>query len=932
MLTLNWKSKRKYILLLLVFFTISLTCRLNAQVVIWADSCQANTFNGNIQTASPGGLSEITKILNYPGGDLICIGRIRTHPADAIDGDVGLVMRISAAGAVIWSRFVSYIGLTGYYDMYVHEAMITSTGDIVISTDYNLMKLDGNGNEVWQKKIPTMQFNPSFQQLIETADGGILAAGVTVQTAIINKFDAQGTMLWSKLYQNALVGLQGIVEVNGSFYFIAKGWDGISSNTYSYNILGKLNSSDGLISWIKKLGTTSSNFRTEYTYDKIQSVNNNLVISGFTNYDYTGPNAASQSIVTLSLAGDILEAKKILQNDFVTDRTLLFKKKRYDAAHKIGVQYSYFENGAFCIYKRGQQNNIDWAIKYPVAPRMIMNDMEITADSGIAVTGYSEAYTPYNFHAFLIKTSLTGNLSGCPGSPIQVQVSDDNISVRDTTLFASVNSPTNVTVLTLLNTPGTNFNFVLTCTGQTAAKLGKITGPQAICTGTTNTYYARRNGSNIQPIQYSIAPATAGVVTLSDSSVSVNFTSPGRYVLYASMVSACKILKDSLIIDVYSSPGVLNLGPDIALCTQNSILLNARSGYSTYRWQDGSTDSVFMVNGPGQYYVDVSSVCGSVYTDTVNVTKETVIFVPVNNRIKCNADTVQLVGPGGFYNYRWVQQGASLISTVQNPVLNPAVTTTYFFSAEKRPGCLIFDTATVVVLNSPAIDLGRDTGFCKTADVALNAGNDYPVYTWNTGANSNTILVDTAGAYWVFAVHANGCIARDTVQVIEYPLPVVSLGNDTLLCINVPRMLATTNSFTSYLWQDGATVSKYDVKLPGNYSVKVTDKNGCNGTAAIKLTLSDCIKGMFMPLAFTPDNNGLNDRIKPIIKGNLVTYRFLIMNRYGEKIFESTDPQSGWNGTFKQLAQPAGTYVWYCEYQFSGQNKWTENGSLILIR
>ena len=145
-------------------------------------------------------------------------------------------------------------------------------------------------------------------------------------------------------------------------------------------------------------------------------------------------------------------------------------------------------------------------------------------------------------------------------------------------------------------------------------------------------------------------------------------------------------------------------------------------------------------------------------------------------------------------------------------------------------------------------------------------------------------------------------------------------------------MLATTNSFTSYLWQDGATVSKYDVKLPGNYSVKVTDKNGCNGTAAIKLTLSDCIKGMFMPLAFTPDNNGLNDRIKPIIKGNLVTYRFLIMNRYGEKIFESTDPQSGWNGTFKQLAQPAGTYVWYCEYQFSGQNKWTENGSLILIR
>lgn len=918
--------------MLLIFFTTASTGKLHAQVVTWADSCQANTFNGKIQTASPGGLSEITKILNYPGGDLICIGRIRTHPADAINGSVGLVMRISAAGAVIWSRFVSYVGLTGYYDMYLHEAFITSAGDIVISTDYNLIKLDGNGNEIWQKKIPTNQFNPTFQQLIETADGGILAAGVTGQTTLINKFDAQGSMLWSKIYKGELVALQGIVEVNGSFYFIAKGWDGFANDTYSYNILAKLNSSDGTISWVKKLGTTLSNFRTEYTYDKIQFVNNNLVISGFTNYDYTGPNAASQSVVTLDLAGNILEAKKILQNDFVTDRSLLYKKKRYDAAHKIGVQYSYFENGAFCIYKRGQQNNIEWAVKYPVASRMIMNDMEITADSGIAVTGYSEAYTPYNFHAFLIKTSLTGNLSGCPGSPIQVQVSDDNISVRDTTLLAYVSSPSNTTVLTLLNSPGTNFNFVLTCTGQTAAKLGEITGANAICNGTTNTYYARRDGANIQPVQYSIVPAGPGMLTLSDSSVSVNFTSPGRYVLYASMVSACKILKDSLVIDVYASPGVLNLGPDISLCIHNNMLLNARSGYSNYRWQDGSTDSVFMVTGPGKYYVDVSSVCGDAYTDTVYVTQEIVPFIPVDDRTKCNADTVHLGGPGGFYNYRWVEQGASLVSTIQNPVLDPLSTATYFLSAEKRPGCLIFDTVTVTVLNSPLINLGRDTGFCRAADVILNAGNNYAVYTWSTGANSNTISVNKAGIYWASAVHSNGCIARDTVQVIEYPLPLVSLGNDTLLCKNVPRTLSTTNSFISYLWQDGAAVSQYHVTGPGNYSVKVTDKNGCTGRASIKLTLSDCIKGMFMPQAFTPDNNGLNDRIKPIIYGDIKVYHFLIVNRYGEKVFETTDPKSYWDGNYKGKKQQEGTYVWKCMYQIGNMRKQDETGTFILLR
>lgn len=933
MLASNLESMGKHIFLFLFFFIITLSSRLNAQAVIWADSCQGNTFSGKIQTASPMGLSQFTKILNYPNGDLICVGNIRTHPANSIDGAIGLVMRISGAGTVIWSRFVSYVGLSGYYDMNVHEAIITSTGDIIISTDYNLLKLDGNGNEIWQKKVLNVQYNQSFQQLIETADGGIIAAGLTSQNTIIAKFNAQGTMLWSRIYNNyGLVGLSGIVEANGALYFIAKGWDAIDDNSFTYNILAKLNGSDGAISWVKKLGTSLNLYRTEYTYDKIQFVNNNLVISGFTNYDYRGPNAASQSIVTLNQAGNIIEAKKILQNDFVTDRSLFFNKKRYHTVHKIGVQYSIYDNEGFCIYKKGEQNNVDWSIKYPAISTMHIHDIEITADNSIAISGISEYYTPYNVYAFLIKTSITGNLSGCPGNPIQVLVSDDNISVRDTSIISGPASTNSGTILTLLNTPGTNFNFILSCTGQTAGKLGKITGPQATCTGTTVNYYARRDGSNIQQIQYSILPATATLVTLSDSSVSVNFTSAGRYVLYANMVSACKILKDSLIIDVFSSPGILNLGPDISLCTNNSILLNARSGYSSYRWQDGSTDSAFMVTAQGQYYVDVTSVCGSAHTDTVHVTQEIVSFSKIDDRNKCNSDTVHLNGPGGFYNYRWIQNGAGLISTVQNPVLNPVSTSTYFFSAEKRPGCLIFDTVTLAVLNSPPINLGKDTGFCKDAAVVINAGNNYPIYTWSTGANSNMIQVNIAGEYWAFAVHSNGCVARDTLRVIEYPIPIVSLGKDTMLCKNVPRILSTTTDFVSYLWQDGATVNRYNVSLPGNYSVIVTDYNGCNGTAAIKLSLSDCIKGMFMPLAFTPDNNGINDRIKPMINGDIVAYRFLIMNRYGEKIFESTDPQAGWDGIYKRLPQPGGTYVWYCEYQFAGKNKWTEKGSFILIR
>ncbi len=926
--------KKNNIYLLFLTLILLIGGSSSAQVVIWADSCQANTFNGRIQTASPNGLSEFTKILNYPNGDLICIGRIRTHTANALQGTIGLIMRIASNGTVVWSRFISYENLQGFYDMDLYEGIVTSSGDIVVTTDANLIKISGAGNIIWQRKLLEFPNYRSFQQMIETSDGGILAAGLMSPGAMVAKFDTQGVLQWSRTYyKEGITALNGITEANGAFYFIAKGWQGINTSDSTYNTLTRLNANDGTVSWMKVLGKTSNITRTEYTYDKIQFVNNELVVSGFTNYDYIGLNRPSQSIVTFSLAGDILEAKKIVQNDFITDRSLLFKKKRYHAKYNIGVQYSIFNNEGFCIYKKGQQNNIDWSVKYVSPSTMLISDIEITADSGIAIGGLSEYYTTNDNHAFLIKTSITGNLAGCPGTAIQLTVSDDNISTENMSLLSGpIMPPGNQFGLDLLCTPGTNFNFILSCTGGTAAKLGKITGTQQLCTGTMANYQVRREGSGFQPVQYSILPASAIISILSDSSVSINFPSAGRYILYASMTSACKVLKDSMIIDVLSAPGVLNLGSDISLCTKNSILVNARSGYSSYLWQDGSTDSTFMISSPGQYHVIVTSVCGGVYSDTVNVVEEITVFSKVRDRSKCNLDTIHMNGPGGFYNYSWLLQNGSQVSTLQNPVVNPFISTDYFLTAEKRPGCLIFDTAFVTVLSSPPINLGKDTGFCIANTLVLNAGNDYPVYTWNTGATNNSILVNTAGLYWLSAVYNNGCITRDTIRITQYPEPFVSLGNDTVLCKDVPRVLKTTGAFVTYQWQDGSVQNSYTANLPGNYTVIVKDSRGCTGSASIILKLSECTRGLFMPIAFTPNRDNLNDRIRPIIKGNVVRYRFLIINRYGEKVFESSDQQLGWDGSFKGMPQDNGAYIWVCEYQFSGQNKLTENGSLLLIR
>jgi gliding motility-associated-like protein len=905
--------------------------------IVWADSCLSNTFKGNIQTTSPNGLSVISQVLNYPGGDMICVGRIRPVTGNNVPfGSYGLIMRVSKTGIVIWSRFISYGSMHQEADIVLNEGFVTGSGDIVTTSDDHLIKLDGNGNLLWSKKLIEFTQFRSFQQMRETSDGGILAAGVTGSATLIAKFDAQGLRLWSKFYHNGVMaGCNSIVETPQAYFFIARARIWTTPVDSSFNILARISKADGTLEWAKALAKTANPPYTEHSYDDIQFINNKLVISGFSNYDYPyNNNLGSQSVVTINLDGTIAEAKKISNNNFAVDKSLLFKSRRFNPVYKIGVQNAWFENVGFCIYGMGQQNNVLWSVQYPAEGKMHINDMEVTTDTGIVIAGLKENYqNTVETQAFLIKTTSTGSLNSCPGNSIGIAITDYNVSVENYPLLSSPTTiPGNLDANDIFVLPGSDFNLVLTCTGETNGKLGKITGDNLLCASGTGIYKAARAGTSIQPIQYSVSPTSANINILSDSSVSINFPASGTYVLYASMPSACKVLKDSMVINVLSSPGVLNLGPDTILCSNNKIILNAKKGYLTYTWQDGSVDSVFTVTAPGKYYVDVTGVCGESYSDTILVKNETVFFTPLINRVKCNTDTVHLNAPAAFYNYRWLQQNNPVVLTTQNIVVNPATTTNYFLSAEKKPGCLVFDTVIVTVLNSPPVQLGIDTGFCKGNFVTLNAGNNYIDYKWSSGSNAALINITAQGTYWVKTIYNNGCNSADTITVIQYPQPSASLGNNTVLCNGTPRILKTTQPFIQYLWQDGSSGQTYTANLPGSYSVIITDINGCTANAGITLTASDCIPFIIIPNAFTPNNDSKNDILKPVITGNLLQYRFVIMNRWGQKVFETQDPLLGWDGKFMGLPQDRGGYIWICEYQFTGKLKQLEKGNFLLIR
>ena len=116
------------------------------------------------------------------------------------------------------------------------------------------------------------------------------------------------------------------------------------------------------------------------------------------------------------------------------------------------------------------------------------------------------------------------------------------------------------------------------------------------------------------------------------------------------------------------------------------------------------------------------------------------------------------------------------------------------------------------------------------------------------------------------------------------------------------------------------------------YTLQVVDRNGCTGRDTTLVTTKKCPYGIYFPNAFTPNKDGHNDLFKPVITGNPVKYHFSIYNRWGQRVFDTTDPTEGWDGSIANRDQESSAYVWICVYQFGGEKEKSSNGSFILIR
>lgn len=226
--------------------------------------------------------------------------------------------------------------------------------------------------------------------------------------------------------------------------------------------------------------------------------------------------------------------------------------------------------------------------------------------------------------------------------------------------------------------------------------------------------------------------------------------------------------------------------------------------------------------------------------------------------------------------------------------------------------------------------LRNDTSSCSVFSLQIGVEEIYGVnYLWNTGSTSNKITTNGFGDYWL-ELEQNGCKLRDTIKVSPEPTPVADLGKDTSICKYRPVTLRTQSSnYDSYLWSTGQTTPAIQVNQVGTYYVTVT-KNSCTAADTIQVVPGDC--DVYIPSAFTPNDDNLNETFGVIDNVALQYFSLEIYSKWGELIFKSNDVTRKWDGTFKGKKMPNGNYLWMLNYTNIRGRKFYEQGTVMLIR
>jgi len=405
-------------------------------------------------------------------------------------------------------------------------------------------------------------------------------------------------------------------------------------------------------------------------------------------------------------------------------------------------------------------------------------------------------------------------------------------------------------------------------------------------------------------------------------------------------------------ISIKNSPG-LSLTGDTLICNLDTLQLTASGGGNiswlpSYNISDTESFSPFVSpKVPTTYFATLRDVNGCATTDSVfvNTISEVSLSLKQDTTI-CLTDTMQLEPVSDGLHYLWTPLNTVLNDTAKYAQVVPLGNTVYHVVSSVG-SCRNSASINVKTVPYPKANAGEDTVVCYPVQSFQLHGSGGSIYQWSpptflSDPNiANPIATPLVSTTYLLKVNdVLGC-PKPTYAVVNIGVEklVADAGPaDTAIVVNQPLQLNGTGA-QFFHWAPPTGLNDPNIANPvalltesQKYTLTVTSLAGCTAEDTIHVSVYKVLPDLYVPDAFTPNGDGINDVFRPIPIGIKKLNYFKVYNRLGQLVYSTTTQKQGWNGTFKGQPQDPGVFVWIAEGVDYLDKTLERKGSVTLIR
>lgn len=372
-------------------------------------------------------------------------------------------------------------------------------------------------------------------------------------------------------------------------------------------------------------------------------------------------------------------------------------------------------------------------------------------------------------------------------------------------------------------------------------------------------------------------------------------------------------------------------------CDPNNVNLDLATTAvdgSNYYWNTGATTEGIHITQPGTYWCIAKTTC-NILIDTFHV------FYDPNFRLNLGKDTgncenqpVQIKAPlGGYTSFLW-----NTGSTSDNITVNK--TGYYVLTATNQCGTQV-DSIYVSIQDGTPPPTVADTTFCQMVRnpqiVVDGVGLKWYLNATSLAGSTTQPYIYTLepGKDAIYVTQTIGYCESERVPVtitIKYQ-PREEMPDQITMCEKYKYILGSNiNDDVTYKWSTGESVCCITPSREGTYRRAATNECGTY-IDSVMITISECDQCVVVPTAFTPNRDGKNDMFGPIVTCPIGRFHMMVYNRWGNKLYETSDYNQGWDGSNNGNMSDDGTYVYVIEYSSTSTHRTNMlKGTFVLFR